>query len=155
MDAILGLLHSIVVPAGYSRRRLVEKLDLKPGSRAHLRGAPPDYMELLGDLPEGVELRRTLRSPVNFIQAFFTAEGKLARELPSLRDALQPGGSLWISWPKKASGVATDITEDVVRRIALANGLVDVKVCAVDELWSGLKLMFRRKDRERMTRKSA
>lgn len=140
------------MPAGYSRRRLVEKLDLEPGSKAHLRSAPPGYLELLGPLPDGVELRRALRTRVDFIQAFFDAERKLARELPALRDALIPGGCLWISWPKKASGVATDITEDVVRRIALANGLVDVKVCAVDEIWSGLKLMFRSADRARMAR---
>ena len=125
---------------------------MKPGSTAHLRGAPPGYTNLLAPLPDGVVLRSTLRSPVNFIQAFFDSQRQLARELPTLRDALIPGGSLWISWPKKASGVATDITEDVVRRLALANGLVDVKVCAVDDVWSGLKLMYRRADRERMAR---
>jgi len=140
------------VPAGYSRRRLVEKLDLKPGSTAHLRGAPPGYLESLGALPDGVVLRSSLRTPVQFIQAFFDSERRLARDLPSLRGALIPGGALWISWPKKASGVATDLNEDVVRRLALANGLVDVKVCAVDEVWSGLKLMYRRADRERMAR---
>jgi hypothetical protein len=138
------------VPAGYSRRRLVEKLDLKPGSKAHLRGAPPGYLELLAPLPDGVVLRPSLRAPVEFIQAFFDQERKLARDLPALRDRLIRGGCLWISWPKRASGVTTDITEDVVRRLALANGLVDVKVCAVDEVWSGLKLMFRRSDRMRM-----
>ena len=140
------------MPAGYSRRRLVEKLDLKPGTRAHLRGAPADYLDLLGPLPEGVVLRSTLRTPVDFIQAFYDSQRRLARDLPVLRDGLIPGGSLWISWPKKASGVATDITEDVVRELALANGLVDVKVCAVDDTWSGLKLMYRRADRERMAR---
>jgi hypothetical protein len=140
------------VPAGYSRRRLVEKLDLKPGTKAHLRGAPSGYRDLLGPLPEGVVVRSTLRTPVDFIQAFFDSERRLARDLPALRDALIPGGALWISWPKKTSGVATDITEDVVRRHALALGLVDVKVCAVDDTWSGLKLMYRRADRERMAR---
>jgi hypothetical protein len=140
------------VPAGYSRRRLVDKLDLKPGSKAHLRGAPSGYVDSLQPLPDGVMLRSTLRAPVDFIQAFFDSERRLASDLPVLREALIPGGALWISWPKKASGVATDITEDVVRRHALAIGLVDVKVCAVDEVWSGLKLMYRRADRERMAR---
>jgi hypothetical protein len=123
------------VPAGYSRRRLVEKLDLKPGSKAHLRGAPAGYLETLAPLPDGVVMRATLRSPVDFIQAFFDSERRLARELPALRAALIPGGALWISWPKQASGVATDLTEDGVRRLALANGLVDVKVCAGDVTW--------------------
>jgi hypothetical protein len=140
------------VPAGYSRRRLVEKLDLKPGTKAHLRGAPSGYLEQLQPLPDGVTVRPTLRAPVDFIQAFFDSERRLERDLPTLRDALVPGGALWISWPKKASGKATDITEDVARRHALAIGLVDVKVCAVDEVWSGLKLMYRRADRERMER---
>jgi hypothetical protein len=138
------------VPAGYSRRRLVEKLDMKPGTKAHLRGAPSGYLDLLGPLPEGVVVRSTLRAPVDFIQAFYDSERKLASDLPQLREGLIPGGALWISWPKKASGVATDITEDVVRKLALANGLVDVKVCAVDETWSGLKLMYRSADRKRM-----
>jgi hypothetical protein len=137
------------VPAGYSRRRLVDKLDVKPGSRAHFRGAPAGYLDLLAPLPDGVVVRSSLRAPVDFIQAFYDAERAMLRELPALRDALVPGGSLWISWPKKASGVRSDITEDVVRRAALAHGLVDVKVCAVDEIWSGLKLMFRRADRPR------
>ena len=148
----LGLLHSTAVPAGYSRRQLVEKLDLKPGSKAHLRGAPSGYLELLGPLPAGVVLRRTLspRGDLDFLQAFFDSERRLLRELPALRDAMQPGGCLWISWPKRASGVSTDLTEDAVRRAALAHGLVDVKVCAVDEVWSGLKLVFRRIDRRRV-----
>jgi hypothetical protein len=148
----MTLLHCPIVPAGYSRRRLVEKLDLKPGSKAHLRGAPAGYLDSLSPLPDGVLLRSTLRAPVDFIQAFFDSERRLARDLPALRDALVPGGALWISWPKRASGRATDITEDVVRRHALAIGLVDVKVCAVDEVWSGLKLMYRRADRERKQR---
>jgi hypothetical protein len=147
-----GLLHCLIVPAGYSRRRLVEKLDMKPGTKAHLRGAPTGYLERLEPLPDGVVLRPTLRAPVDFIQAFFDSERRLERDLPALREALIPGGALWISWPKKASGVATDITEDVVRRHALAIGLVDVKVCAVDDVWSGLKLMYRRADRERLAR---
>ena len=140
------------MPAGYSRRRLVEKLDVKPGTKAHLRGAPSGYLDQLAPLPDGVVMRSTLRTPVDFIQAFFDSERRLERDLPALRDALVPGGALWISWPKKASGQATDITEDVVRRHALAIGLVDVKVCAVNDVWSGLKLMVRRADRERRER---
>ena len=135
------------MPAGYSRRRLVEKLDLEPGSKAHLRGAPDGYLEILGPLPDGVVLRSTLRSPLDFIQAFFDSERRLARDLPSLRDALVPGGALWISWPKKASGVTTDLTENVIRAVGLAHGLVDVKVAAVDDVWSGLKFVRRLRDR--------
>src|SRR5262245_36396385 len=125
---------------------------MKPGTKAHLRSAPSGYLEQLEPLPDGVTMRATLRTPVDFIQAFFDSERRLERDLPTLRDALVPGGALWISWPKKASGKTTDITEDVVRRHALAIGLVDVKVCAVDEVWSGLKLMYRRADRERKER---
>jgi hypothetical protein len=128
---------------------LVEKLDMKPGTRAHLRGAPAGYLERLAPLPDRVVVRRSLRGPMDFIQAFYDSELAMLRDLPALRDALTPGGALWISWPKKASGVATDLTEDVVRRAALAHGLVDVKVCAVDEIWAGLKLMLRRADRRR------
>ena len=132
------------MPAGYSRRRLVEKLDVKPGTKAHLRGAPSGYLDQLAPIPDGVVMRSTLRTPVDFIQAFFDSEHRLERDLPALRDALVPGGALWISWPKKASKVITDITEDTIREVVLPIGLVDVKVAAVSDIWSGLKLMIRK-----------
>ena len=133
--------------AGYSERSLVDKLGIKAGHRAHFAGAPADYDTTLGPLPEGVILVRQLRGQFDFIQFFTDRRANLERRFPALKKALKKDGMLWVSWPKKASGVSTDVTEDVVRDIALGNGLVDVKVAAVDEVWSGLKLMYRLKDR--------
>jgi hypothetical protein len=130
--------------AGYSPRPLVEKLGLKPGARAALIHAPKGYAASLGPLSEGVRLATRLGREHDFLQAFFDTRRALARELPALARRLVPDGMLWVSWPKQASGVETDVTEDVVREIALPLGLVDVKVCAVDETWSGLKLVRRR-----------
>jgi hypothetical protein len=133
--------------AGYSHRRLIDKLGLKAGQRAHIAGAPADYDEVLGPLPEDLVLVGRLQGSFDFVQFFTDRRAQLEKRFPALKKALKPDGMLWISWPKKTSGVATDVTEDVVRDIALSHGLVDVKVCAVDEVWSGLKLMYRKKDR--------
>lgn len=130
--------------AGYSSRSLTEKLGISPGMRIALLGAPRGYGVTLGRLPRGVKIRKTSRGPVALIQCFVRRRAELERRLPGLLRALAQGGALWISWPKRASGVVTDITEDVVRAVALPIGLVDVKVCAVDETWSGLKLVRRR-----------
>jgi hypothetical protein len=135
------------MPAGYSKRNLIDKLGIKPGFRACFCNPPDEYDQLLGPLPQGVDLRRSPQSPMDFIHAFFTTRRSLEARFPRLRDALAPAGMLWVSWPKKASGVTTDITEDVIREVALPGGLVDVKVCAVDETWSGLKLVRRKADR--------
>jgi hypothetical protein len=133
--------------AGYSGRPLVEKLGIKPGAAVAIVGAPPDYAATLGALPAGVSLRAAARGPLDWIQLFVRRRADLERRLPALARALRPDGALWVSWPKRASGVATDLTEDGVRAVALAHRLVDVKVCAVDDVWSGLKLVVRLADR--------
>jgi hypothetical protein len=135
------------VSAGYSGTPLPRKLGIKPGARLGVVGAPAGFDATLGELPDGVRLRARARGPLDVIVAFFTARRALERRMPSLRAALHPAGGLWIAWPKRASGVATDLTEDVVREIALANALVDNKVAALDETWSGLRLVIRLRDR--------
>jgi hypothetical protein len=100
----------------------------------------------LGPLPGGVAVRTRVRGPLDVIVAFFTQRSQLAG-FPPLAAALEPDGGLWIAWPKRSSGVATDLIEDVVRQIAIANGMVDNKVCAIDDTWSGLRLVYRLRDR--------
>lgn len=129
--------------AGYSLRPLVAKLGIKPGTRVVLLSAPSGYASTLGKLPPGAKVSRSARGPQSFIHLFTRRLADLAQRLPTLNRALKDGGMIWVSWPKKASGVATDITEDTVRDVALPLGLVDVKVCAVDDTWSGLKLVRR------------
>lgn len=135
--------------AGYSGRPLVEKLGIKPDTRIALVGAPPGYRSLLAPLPTNVRVAERATGALPFIQLFIKRRSELARRLPALKRALVSNGALWVSWPKGSSGVQTDVTEDVVRELALAAGLVDVKVCAVDEVWSGLKFVRRLKDRPR------
>ncbi len=112
--------------------------------RVHLRYAPADYLALLGDLPESVTLVKQLKGTLNFIQLFVTERSVLEKELPRCMESLDRDGMIWISWPKQASKVSTDITEQTIRDVALPMGLVDIKVCAVDEVWSGLKLVIRK-----------
>ena len=133
--------------AGYSPRTLVAKLGIKPHTRIAVMGAPRGYRATLGALPPGVAIGSTLRGTLPFIHFFTKQRAALESRFPMLTRALATDGTLWISWPKQASGVVTDLTEDGVRAVALAYGLVDVKVCAVDEVWSGLKLVRRVKDR--------
>ena len=135
------------MPAGYSQRSLVEKLGIKPGMRVAILNAPRGYRTTLGKLPAGVTVAVSPREPLPFIQFFAVSRSVLESRLPGLLRALEPAGALWVSWPKKASGMPTDLTEDVVRAIALPTGLVDVKVAAVDDVWSGLKLVRRLKNR--------
>jgi hypothetical protein len=131
--------------AGYSGTPLVRKLGIKPGGRVALIGAPDGFA--LAGLPEGVSVRSSLRGPLDVIVAFFVARGSLERRLPALRGALDVAGGLWIAWPKRASGVETDLGEGVVRELGLAAGLVDNKICAIDEVWSGLRFVYRLRDR--------
>ena len=134
--------------SGYSGTPLPTKLGIKPDSRLGLMNAPADFMVTLGELPHGVRvLVGRLHPPVDVIVAFFTERRDLERRLPGLIGVLEKAGGLWIAWPKRASGVETDITEDVVREAALAEGVVDNKVCAIDETWSGLRLVVRLRDR--------
>ena len=115
--------------------------------RIAILGAPKGFRSTLGALPEGVSVSATPRGTLPFIHFFTKQRSLLERRFPALKGALAQDGALWVSWPKQSSGVATDLTEDVVREVALAGGLVDVKVCAVDAIWSGLKLVRRLKDR--------
>jgi len=138
--------------AGYSGTPLVSKLGIKPGATLGLIGAPDGFDETLGELPGGVTVRRRLQGPLDVIVAFFVERSVLERRLPALRGALQPAGGLWLAWPKRASGVATDLSDTVVRELGLATGLVDNKVCAIDEIWSGLRLVYRLRDRPAVTR---
>ena len=133
--------------AGYSGTPLVRKLGIKPGARLGLIGAPPDFDATLGELPLGVEVRRRARHPLDVIVAFSERRATLVRRLPALRAALDPAGGLWIAWPKGSSGLATDLSDSVVRELGLDAGLVDNKVCAIDQTWSGLRFVYRLRDR--------
>ena len=132
------------MPAGYSGTPLWKKLGFKPGFRAVVKNAPANYAELVSPLPENVLLSGRLRKDVDLYHLFSESRVELQRNLPRLLNVIRQDGMVWVSWPKKASGVATDITEGTIRDIALPLGLVDVKVCAVDEVWSGLKLVIRK-----------
>jgi hypothetical protein len=129
--------------AGYSGTTLPQKLGIKDGASAAILNAPPGYAKSLG-----VKSSAELKPALDLIQFFTKSRAELEKQLPRLRKSIKPGGMIWISWPKKSSKVATDLTEDVIRDTALALKLVDVKVCAVDETWSGLKLVIPLKDRK-------
>ncbi|MEW5957369.1 MAG: DUF3052 domain-containing protein [Chloroflexota bacterium] len=134
--------------AGYSKRSLAQKLGLKAGHKTIILNPPADYDRTLGELPPQVTVVDTLNGPFDFIQFFTKERGELEKHFPQLRAALAPDGMLWISWPKRSSKVETDLTEAVVREIGLDNGLVDVKVAAIDQIWSGLRFVYRLKDRK-------
>ena len=131
-------------PAGYSGTPLPKKLGIKEGAAVAVLNAPADFAETLGDLPDGVTVRDRLRGSLDVIVFFTVRRGDLERRIERLKAALDPAGRLWIAWPKRASKVETDMTEDVVRDVALPLGLVDNKVAAVDETWSGLQLVIRK-----------
>jgi hypothetical protein len=134
--------------AGYSGTALPRKLGIKPGHRVLLLRAPDGFAEdTLGELPEGVKVGTRASGVADVIVSFHLRREELAERMPKLRERMDPAAGLWIAWPKRASKVATDLTEDVVRELALANTLVDNKVCAIDETWSGLRLVIRLKDR--------
>ena len=141
------------MPAGYSPRALADKLGIKPGSSLLLVRPPEGYATTLGALPPGVRLEGRLRPGLDLVHVFLSRRAELLRGIAGWREAIFPAGTLWVSWPKKASKVPTDVTEDVVREVALQSGLVDVKVCAVDAVWSGLKLVVPVKDRPAPTRR--
>lgn len=139
--------------AGYSGTPLPKKLGIKAGHRVVVVGSPPGFLDTLGPLPEGVVAsgEATLRGTgsCDILMLFSGSRAGLARGLPVAMRRTGDTGAIWVSWPKKASGVPTDITEDVVREVALPLGLVDVKVCAVDDTWSGLRLVVRVENRTR------
>ena len=127
--------------AGYSGTPLPKKLGIKPGHRVLVLGAPDGFGL------DGIDVRTTARGKADVIVAFHDRRAELARRMPKLRELMEPAAGLWIAWPKRASKLPTDLTEDVVRELALANALVDNKVCAIDETWSGLRLVIRLRDR--------
>jgi hypothetical protein len=135
--------------AGYSGTPLPKKLGLRAGQRIALVGAPASFPATLGPLPEGATLAPGSRERLDLALLFATRAATLTRDFARLAERLTPAGALWVAWPKKAAKVDTDLSDGVVRRIGLDAGLVDVKVCAIDEVWSGLKFVRRVKDRGR------
>ena len=133
--------------AGYSGTPLPGKLGIKPGHRVLALNVPEGFADTLGELPDGVAVRGSARGKADVIVSFHDRRAELARRMPKLRELMEPAAGLWIAWPKRASKLPTDLTEDVVRELALANRLVDNKVCAIDETWSGLRLVIRLRDR--------
>ena len=133
---------------GYSGTPLSKKLGIKPGTKLVVAGDVPDeYRSWLGTLPEGATISSKGKPPLDAVHVFVTKRAELVRHLEHLRKALVPDGYVWISWPKRASKVPTNITEDVIREVCLPMGFVDIKVCAVSEVWSGLKLVIRVSER--------
>jgi len=133
--------------AGYSGTPLPKKLGIKEGSSVCYVNHPSDFKDLLGELPEGAHVVSDLEGPLDVIVCFTKQRRVFEQRLPALRREMATNGGLWIAWPKKSSGVETDMTEDVVRDVALPTGLVDNKVCAIDDTWSGLRLVIRKENR--------
>ncbi len=129
---------------GYSGTPLAKKLGFKPSSHVLLIGAPPDYRALVEPLPEGLRFNSKPGANIDIVHVFTTSQEELKQLLTLLRKKLRPDAAVWVSWPKKTSKVSTDITEDTIREVALPMGWVDVKVCAVSEVWSGLRLVVRK-----------
>jgi hypothetical protein len=133
--------------AGYSSTPTAKKLGLKDGHRVCVLNPPKKYSDVIGRLPKDIALTDRLNHPADIVHVFVTRQADLTSRIQLMRKAIAPDGALWVSWPKKASKVPTDITEDVIRAVALPLHLVDVKVCAVNETWSGLKLVIRKERR--------
>lgn len=132
---------------GNSGTPLAKKLGIRDGMRIAVLNAPDQYLSWLSDLPQSARIESKLEKPVGAVHVFLTERADLEQVLVELRELLEPAGFVWVSWPKKASKIATDLTEDVIRRVALPLGLVDVKVCAVSDIWSGLKLVIKERER--------
>ncbi len=141
--------------AGYSGTPLIKKLGIKPGFRVAFLQAPEGLIASLDLSPETAVCSPASRQPLDFILLFVKNKRELEKKFSPAASKLKPDGMLWISWPKKASGIKTDLNENVVREVGLSEGLVDVKVCAVDETWSGLKFVFRLKDRPKLRSRMA
>ena len=134
--------------AGYSGTPLAKKLGIKDGSRMFLLNAPENYLHLVAPLPAGVQVAPQITSHTDIVHIFSTKKEKLSQALRTCLKRMRPDGMIWVSWPKKSSKVPTDITEDTIREVALPLGLVDIKVCAVDDVWSGLELVIRKENRK-------
>ena len=135
--------------AGYSQTPLVKKLGIKSGFNIAFASAPPGYTNEL-DLPPDVTIDSRSNKALDFAQLFVKSEKELKTKFSEYAKRLNASGTLWVSWPKKSSGLTTDLSETIVREFGLASGLVDVKICAVDEVWSGLKFVYRLKDRPKV-----
>jgi hypothetical protein len=135
--------------AGYSGTPLAKKLGIVEGTRFAVRSAPDGFAGTLGPLPVGAEQLGRVRSPLDVVVAFFTARAELIAAWPALTRAAAPAGVVWVAWPKRSSGVPTDITENALREDLLSSGWVDNKVCAIDDTWSGLRFALRRELRSR------
>ncbi len=132
---------------GYSGTPLAKKLGIGSGARVKTWNAPQDYLELLRPIPDRVTISTRIRTPIDVWHLFVTSKAQLETRIGQAQREIAQAGMIWVSWPKKASGVSSDMSEDVVRQVALPLGLVDVKVCAVDDTWSGLKLVIRKENR--------
>lgn len=133
---------------GYSGTPLAKKLGIKEGFSIRIVNQPDHYFYLFEDFPENIDIRKEKKTKKDFIHYFTKQSKELDRDIISLKNEIVSNGMIWISWPKKSSKIITDVTEDVIRHLALTNGLVDIKVCAVDDVWSGLKLVIPVKDRK-------
>jgi hypothetical protein len=129
--------------AGYSGTPLAKKLGIKPGHAVYVSKAPANYQSLVKPLPEGVTISSRMSAATDIAHLFCSSRAELVDGVRQSLEKLKAGGAIWISWPKKASGVPTDMTENAIRDVALPLGLVDIKVCAIDDVWSGLKLVRR------------
>ena len=134
---------------GYSGTPLFKKLGIKQNYRLFVKNAPEEYMGLIAPVPEGVCVLKKVGRDLNIIHLFTKSRGEMTKLLPDYIQRIKQDGMIWLSWPKKASKVPTDVTEDVIREVAIPLGLVDVKVCAVDKVWSGLKLVIRKELRSK------
>ena len=132
------------MPVGYSGTPLPKKLGFRDTTRLVVLGEPEEYPVLVGPLPAGMERQRSVTKTTNLVHVFVVRRQELVHQLGALRKTLSPDAAVWVSWPKKSSRVPTDVTEDTLREVALPLGFVDIKVCAVSEVWSGLKLVVRK-----------
>ncbi|HVW94881.1 MAG TPA: hypothetical protein VHA56_02840 [Mucilaginibacter sp.] len=135
-------------PVGYSGTQLAKKLGFKPVSSIEVINAPDHYATLFTDLSDDIEIGLTPKEGRDFIHFFTSKKEEYFNGLAGIKARIKPGGAIWISWPKKSSKVPTDLTENIIRDFAIQTGLVDIKVCAIDEIWSGLKLVIPVKDRK-------
>lgn len=134
--------------AGYSGTPLAKKLGIKAGTKIFLIGAPKEYLTLVSPLPEGVKVMPRVTNDTDIVHIFSTQKTQLTKALRASLSKLKHNGTIWVSWPKKSAKVPTDITENTIRKVALPLGLVDIKVCAVNDVWSGLKLVIRKENRK-------
>ena len=141
--------------AGNSGKPVTQKLGIQPGFCIFIDGAPAAYGDIVGELPADASVVPRLKAPLDMVHVFATEASGLAAKLRRYRAAIKPDGMIWVSWPKKSSGVATDLTDVVVRDTALPLGLVDIKVCAIDEVWSGLKFVIPRDQRKNTPQKKS